>query len=63
MILGTTAAFAGVIYILLGRVQEAIGLEAGIALGFSMVIPAGLVALAVFVRHPEVRTELRRPPA
>jgi FSR family fosmidomycin resistance protein-like MFS transporter len=54
MILGTTAAIAGAIYLLLGRIQETVGLEAGIALGFSMVIPAGLVALAVFARHPEV---------
>jgi MFS transporter, FSR family, fosmidomycin resistance protein len=54
MILGTTAAIAGAIYILLGRIQEAVGLEAGIALGFAMVIPASVIALAVFARHPEV---------
>jgi len=54
MILGTTAAIAGVIYILLGRIQEVVGLDAGIALGFAMVIPAGLIALVVFARHPEV---------
>jgi hypothetical protein len=31
-------------YIVLGRVQELVGLEAGLAVGFSMVIPA-LVSL------------------
>jgi FSR family fosmidomycin resistance protein-like MFS transporter len=54
MILGTTAAIAGVIYIDLGRVQQAVGLEPGIAIGFLMVVPAALVALAVFARHAEV---------
>jgi FSR family fosmidomycin resistance protein-like MFS transporter len=54
MILGTTAAIAGAIYIVLGRIQEAVGLEAGIALGFAMVIPASLIALAVLAEHPEV---------
>jgi FSR family fosmidomycin resistance protein-like MFS transporter len=54
MILGTTAAVAGAIYILLGRVQQAVGLEAGIVLGFAMVLPASLIALAIFARHPAV---------
>jgi FSR family fosmidomycin resistance protein-like MFS transporter len=54
MILGTTAAIAGAVYILLGRIQAAVGLDVGIALGFSLVIPASLIALAVFARHPEV---------
>jgi FSR family fosmidomycin resistance protein-like MFS transporter len=38
----------------LGRVQEAVGLGAGITVGFSMVLPAALIALIVLLRHPTV---------
>jgi FSR family fosmidomycin resistance protein-like MFS transporter len=54
MILGVTAGVAGALYIALGRFQETVGLEAGVVLGFLMVIPAALIALSVFLRHPEV---------
>ena len=54
MILGMTSAVAGALYIVLGRLQEAIGVEAGITIGFLMVIPAALIAFAVLLRHPEV---------
>ena len=49
-----TSAVAGALYIGLGRLQEAIGIEAGIAVGFLMVVPAALIALAVLLRHPNV---------
>lgn len=54
MVLGMTAAVAGTLYIGLGRLQEAIGLEEGIIVGFAMVVPAALVAFAVLGRHPQV---------
>jgi FSR family fosmidomycin resistance protein-like MFS transporter len=49
-----TSAVAGVLYIGLGRLQQAIGLDAGIAVGFAMVVPAALTALFVLRRHPDV---------
>jgi FSR family fosmidomycin resistance protein-like MFS transporter len=54
MILGMTSAVAGALYIALGQIQQTLGLEAGITIGFLMVIPASLIALAVLLRHPEV---------
>jgi FSR family fosmidomycin resistance protein-like MFS transporter len=50
MVLGLGSALAGVGYIVLGRVQEAIGLTTGILIGFSMVVPAALIALLVLLR-------------
>jgi FSR family fosmidomycin resistance protein-like MFS transporter len=50
MVLGLGSAMAGAGYILLGRVQEAVGLTNGIVIGFSMVVPAALVALVVLLR-------------
>ena len=41
---------AGIGYIALGRVQEAVGLTTGILIGFSMVVPAALIALVVLLR-------------
>lgn len=38
----------------LGRHQETVGLDVGVAIGFSMVIPAAAIALIVLARHPEV---------
>jgi MFS transporter, FSR family, fosmidomycin resistance protein len=40
MVLGLGSALAGVGYIVLGRVQETIGLTTGILIGFSLVVPA-----------------------
>jgi MFS transporter, FSR family, fosmidomycin resistance protein len=50
MVLGLGSALAGLGYIVLGRVQEAVGLTNGIAIGFSMVVPAALIALVVLLR-------------
>jgi FSR family fosmidomycin resistance protein-like MFS transporter len=50
MVLGLGSALAGIAYIALGRVQEAVGLTNGILIGFSMVVPAALVALVVLLR-------------
>lgn len=53
VVLGVTAGAAGVMYVLLGRLQEAVGMTAGMAAGFALVIPAAAIALGVLVRHPE----------
>lgn len=53
MILGLGSALAGAAYIALGRIQEAVGLEVGILIGFGMVIPAALIALVVLRAAPE----------
>ena len=50
MVLGLGSALAGIGYIVLGRVQEAVGLTNGILIGFSMVVPAALIALVVLLR-------------
>jgi MFS transporter, FSR family, fosmidomycin resistance protein len=50
MILGLGSALAGIAYIVLGRIQEAVGLTDGILIGFSMVVPAALIALVVLLR-------------
>ena len=50
MVLGLGSALAGIGYVVLGRVQEAVGLTSGIAIGFSMVVPAALIALTVLLR-------------
>jgi FSR family fosmidomycin resistance protein-like MFS transporter len=50
MVLGLGSALAGVSYILLGRVQEAVGLTNGILIGFSMVLPSALIGLFVLLR-------------
>jgi hypothetical protein len=49
MVLGLGSALAGTAYIVLGRVQEAVGLTIGIVIGFSMVVPAALTALVVLL--------------
>lgn len=54
MVIGMTAAVAGALYIGLGRLQQAIGMDAGIAVGFAMVLPAAAIVLLVLVRHPAV---------
>ena len=50
MVLGLGSALAGIAYIALGRVQEAVGLTNGILIGFSMVVPSALIALVVLLR-------------
>ena len=50
MVLGLGSALAGIGYIVLGRIQETVGLTHGILIGFSMVVPAALIALVVLVR-------------
>jgi MFS transporter, FSR family, fosmidomycin resistance protein len=50
MVLGLGSALAGIAYIALGRVQEAVGLTHGVLIGFSMVVPAALVVLVVLLR-------------
>jgi hypothetical protein len=50
MVLGLGSALAGMAYIAVGRLQEAVGLTHGILIGFSMVVPAALVALVVLLR-------------
>jgi FSR family fosmidomycin resistance protein-like MFS transporter len=50
MVLGLGSALAGIGYVVLGRVQEAVGLTEGILIGFSMVVPAALIALVVLLR-------------
>ena len=49
MVLGLGSALAGLGYIVLGRVQEVVGLTNGIVIGFSMVVPAALIALVVLL--------------
>jgi FSR family fosmidomycin resistance protein-like MFS transporter len=56
MVLGLGSALAGLAYIALGRVQEAVGLTNGILIGFSMVVPAALVALVVLLRGADPAT-------
>jgi FSR family fosmidomycin resistance protein-like MFS transporter len=50
MVLGLGSALAGIGYVVLGRVQEVVGLTNGILIGFSMVVPAALLALVVLLR-------------
>ncbi|TMR09684.1 MFS transporter [Nonomuraea turkmeniaca] len=53
MVLGVSVAVAGALYVALGRLQELMGLGIGMLIGFALVIPAALIALAVLWRHPE----------
>jgi hypothetical protein len=50
MVLGLGSALAGIGYVVLGRIQEVVGLTNGILIGFSMVVPAALIALVVLLR-------------
>lgn len=52
MVLGVTVGVAGAIYIGLGRLQEILGLTAGMTTGFALVLPAAIIALTVLLRHP-----------
>jgi len=51
------SALAGIGYIVLGRVQETIGLTHGILIGFSMVVPAALITLVVLLRGASARVQ------
>ncbi|MEV6157044.1 hypothetical protein AB0L53_42555 [Nonomuraea sp. NPDC052129] len=53
MVLGVSAALAGVLYVALGWLQELAGLTGGMAVGFALASPAALIALAVLRRHPQ----------
>jgi FSR family fosmidomycin resistance protein-like MFS transporter len=50
MVLGLGSALAGIGYVVLGRIQQEVGLTTGIVIGFSMVVPAAVIALAVLLR-------------
>jgi MFS transporter, FSR family, fosmidomycin resistance protein len=50
MVLGLGSALAGIGYVVLGRVQETVGISEGILIGFSMVVPAALISLVVLLR-------------
>jgi drug/metabolite transporter (DMT)-like permease len=50
MVLGLGSALAGIGYVVLGRIQQEVGLTTGIVVGFSMVVPAALIALVVLLR-------------
>jgi FSR family fosmidomycin resistance protein-like MFS transporter len=52
VVLGVTTGIAGGLYVALGRLQEMVGLAAGMTVGFAMVVPAALLALAILLRHP-----------
>lgn len=57
MILGMTSAVAGALYVALGRLQETIGIEAGMLVGFAMVLPAAAIAAIVLRRTPSVAVQ------
>lgn len=51
---GTSTGIAGLLYIGLGQIQGTVGITAGTALGFSLLLPAAAIALGVFAKHPEL---------
>lgn len=51
LLMGFTWGLAGVIYIGFGALQQAIGIQPAIALGFGFLIPAALTAYYVLKRH------------
>ncbi|MBF8193230.1 MFS transporter [Nonomuraea sp. K274] len=53
MVLGVSVAVAGALYVALGWLQEVVGLGTGMVIGFTLTIPAAVIALAVLWRHPE----------
>jgi MFS transporter, FSR family, fosmidomycin resistance protein len=60
MVLGLGVGIAGALYIGLGRLQETLGLDVGMTVGFAMVLPAALVALSVLMRHPQAARQAAR---
>jgi MFS transporter, FSR family, fosmidomycin resistance protein len=50
-VLGISAAAAGALYVVLGWIQELIGLTTGMTIGFVLVIPSAAISLVVLQRH------------
>lgn len=51
LLMGFTWGLAGVVYILFGALQEAIGIRPAIGIGFAFLVPAALTALSVLRRY------------
>ncbi|HLU83547.1 MAG TPA: MFS transporter [Trueperaceae bacterium] len=51
LLMGFTWGVAGVIYIGFGWLQEALGIQPALAIGFSFLVPAALLAMFVLRRH------------
>jgi FSR family fosmidomycin resistance protein-like MFS transporter len=54
VVLGVSVGISGALYVGLGRLQELVGITTGMTIGFTLVVPAAAIALAVFARRPEV---------
>jgi FSR family fosmidomycin resistance protein-like MFS transporter len=52
MLMGLPMGLAGLIYVGVGALQEAIGLAPAMATAFAIVIPAAVLALVVLRRTP-----------
>jgi hypothetical protein len=63
MVLGLGSALAGIAYIVLGRVQKAVGLTNGVLIGFTMVVPAARVALELLRGRGETPVPAQYPRA
>jgi MFS transporter, FSR family, fosmidomycin resistance protein len=59
MLGGLTVGAAGVLYVGIGALQTAIGLQAAMTLAYLLLIPAGLLTYRVLARHKELD---RQPP-
>lgn len=51
MVMGLTVGVAGVLYVVVGRLQEIIGLTPAMGLSYLTLLPAALVAFAVLTRY------------
>ncbi|MEV0346771.1 hypothetical protein AB0H88_13470 [Nonomuraea sp. NPDC050680] len=51
MVLGMSAALGGALYVALGWIQELVGLTVGMAIGFALVLPSAVIALASLRRR------------
>lgn len=58
-VLGFTIGVAGITYLLLGQIQNHLGLLPGMLSGFFAPIPAALIAALIFRRHPDVAGHTR----
>lgn len=54
MVMGFAAGAAGVLYIGIGALQEAVGFTGALTLAYVALVPAALVALVVHRRHAAV---------
>jgi FSR family fosmidomycin resistance protein-like MFS transporter len=54
VVLGVGMGIAGLLYVGVGQVQELVGINAGILVGFGMLIVAAAVASTVFALHREI---------